>query len=258
MFNLFSLSSLVCAPFTLPATVVSVGGSVLWSYIGSPLYSTAGYITKYAVSTGTSYIWRKATGSATRYAVAGATTYVTGRVLNRATNYMTGRTQPKLLNFGVEYDAQQNRNIPSTDSVLFASKNMENGMPQNKGCDMPLVYFIRSGCITKNEYKIGRTKGAVEKRLAQLQTGSVSKLYVEFVIYTTDAPALELCFHKKLGKRRIRSEGEWFSLNRTELNTIEHLVKRWSLQELETTEIKDYSVYKIVDTENFMLKIKDL
>lgn len=172
---------------------------------------------------------------------------------------------PKLLGNGSTPSnraiAKYNNNI-SADSVLFSPKAAEcDDSLLGEAQNLPLVYFIRSGCITSNEYKIGRTKGAVEKRLSQLQTGSVSKLHVEFVIHTVDAPGLESCFHKKLNTRKIRSEGEWFSLNRTELNTIEHLVKRWSLQDMQKPEaltLKDYSIYKILDTENFMIRVKDL
>lgn len=69
---------------------------------------------------------------------------------------------------------------------------------------MGKIYFI-SDC---ENIKIGFTKSNVEKRLKQLQTGCVKKLYI--LGYITGNIDDEKKLHTMFGASRIRCNGEWF------------------------------------------------
>lgn len=76
------------------------------------------------------------------------------------------------------------------------------------------VYFITeipySGCV-----KIGMTRGPVEKRMKQLQTGNPRKLCIIAVVYVRDALAVEKQLHKKYTTRH--NFGEWYNFDNSEL-----------------------------------------
>ena len=69
---------------------------------------------------------------------------------------------------------------------------------------MGKVYFI-TDC---ENIKIGFTKLDVEKRLNQLQTGCVKKLFI--LGYITGTMQDEKMLHNMFGSSRLRYNGEWF------------------------------------------------
>lgn len=68
------------------------------------------------------------------------------------------------------------------------------------------VYFIM--CPATQRCKIGFTKGAVEKRLASLQTGSASQLAA--IVMHPGTPDTERELHGRFASSRLH--GEWFDL----------------------------------------------
>lgn len=66
------------------------------------------------------------------------------------------------------------------------------------------MYFLCSD----NKIKIGYTKGSIEKRIAQLNTGSPNKIYKLGWMEGTKEKEKEL--HIMFSAYRIRSNGEWF------------------------------------------------
>lgn len=66
-------------------------------------------------------------------------------------------------------------------------------------------------------YKVGRTRGRVEDRLKQLQTGSSGKLSSIFV-FETDNQDLEKTIHRSLS--HIKMEGEWFNFDNTPIERV--------------------------------------
>ena len=73
----------------------------------------------------------------------------------------------------------------------------------------PLIYFIRAG--KSGPIKIGWTNVAVEKRLAQLQTGNHVELHVMGTMVGDEAK--ERLLHKQFEALRIR-QTEWFRPHR--------------------------------------------
>ena len=68
-----------------------------------------------------------------------------------------------------------------------------------------MVYFFSN----QKNIKIGYTRGKVESRLKQLNTGSDSKLYCVGYIQGDINKEKEL--HKKFNNYRLRQNGEWFA-----------------------------------------------
>lgn len=79
------------------------------------------------------------------------------------------------------------------------------------------VYIVRSG----EYYKIGMTRGDVEKRVATLQTGSPRRLHIVKIIETEDPATLEKDLHGMLNNKRGR--GEWFKLSEGDLRVLKRL-----------------------------------
>ena len=82
-------------------------------------------------------------------------------------------------------------------------------MTKNKGS----VYLI---CDSETElYKIGVTRGDVEKRLKKLQTGNGNELHIVFV-FETDTPfTIEKMLHNRFfSKNKLN---EWFELESDEV-----------------------------------------
>ena len=70
---------------------------------------------------------------------------------------------------------------------------------------MGKVYFFTNGV----NIKIGYTKGNIQKRLMQLNTGSDNQLYS--LGYMTGDKNTENELHLKFANIRLRNNGEWFS-----------------------------------------------
>ena len=67
------------------------------------------------------------------------------------------------------------------------------------------MYFLSDG-----EYiKIGFTTNTIDKRIKQLSTGSAKKIFCLGYFYGTMNDESEL--HRRFGKLRLRSGGEWFT-----------------------------------------------
>ena len=67
------------------------------------------------------------------------------------------------------------------------------------------VYFLSDG-----EYiKIGFTTKTIEKRIKQLSTGSAKRIFC--LGYFQGTVEDESNLHRRFGKLRLRSEGEWFA-----------------------------------------------
>ncbi len=69
-------------------------------------------------------------------------------------------------------------------------------------------------------YKIGITTTTVTKRIAELQTGSSSKIEISGYSYNKDALAMEQLLHNKYASKRM--EGEWFDLTNDDVASIHH------------------------------------
>lgn len=75
------------------------------------------------------------------------------------------------------------------------------------------VYLL--GDTEKPEiYKIGVTKGAIEKRIKSLQTGNSGEIYMCKYFETNYPFFLEKHLHLKFGNKNIRNE--WFELTNDE------------------------------------------
>ncbi len=73
--------------------------------------------------------------------------------------------------------------------------------------DRGYTYLITNG----THYKIGITTKTPVSRVAELQTGSPTKISISGYSYNSNALAMELELHKKFASKRL--EGEWFALN---------------------------------------------
>lgn len=82
------------------------------------------------------------------------------------------------------------------------------------------VYVLRSG--SSNLFKIGRTKGSVDKRIKQLNTGNPHSLVVFDVIETEEASHCETYLHQRLRTVKHFGSGgtEFFEITPDELISI--------------------------------------
>ena len=78
------------------------------------------------------------------------------------------------------------------------------------------LYIIRAG--STNFFKIGLTRGVVEKRLQTLQTGNHLKLTIYHTSYYEDVIKKEKQIHIKY--KDSRTVGEWFMLTEDEIQLI--------------------------------------
>ena len=67
------------------------------------------------------------------------------------------------------------------------------------------IYFLTEGTYIK----IGYTTQSIDKRIQQLNTGSVKKIYLLGWIKGDKKVEREL--HKRFSKSRVRMSGEWFA-----------------------------------------------
>lgn len=78
---------------------------------------------------------------------------------------------------------------------------------------MSWIYLIGQRDVP-NRFKIGVTKGTIEKRLKKLQTGNAEELYL-YKKFQTETPfTLEKMLHRNYASDRM--VGEWFFLNEDE------------------------------------------
>jgi hypothetical protein len=72
-------------------------------------------------------------------------------------------------------------------------------------------------------YKIGVTKGSVEKRIKKLQTGNASEIYLVNKYETKYPFFLETRLHQRFDKNRIKNE--WFELSDDDVRNFEFYCK---------------------------------
>lgn len=82
--------------------------------------------------------------------------------------------------------------------------------------DRGYTYLITNG----REYKIGITTKTPQSRVAELQTGSPTKIAISAYSYNSNALAMEIELHRKFDSKRL--EGEWFALNDDDVAIIHH------------------------------------
>ena len=82
--------------------------------------------------------------------------------------------------------------------------------------DRGYTYLITNG----REYKIGITTKTPVSRVAELQTGSPTKISISGYSYNSNALAMEIELHKMFASKRL--EGEWFALNDDDVAIIHH------------------------------------
>lgn len=73
---------------------------------------------------------------------------------------------------------------------------------------MGKVYLLNAWGTDR--YKIGITKGDIDKRIKQLQTGCPDEIILTNSYETENYRKLEGWMHRKLNSKRV--EGEWFEL----------------------------------------------
>lgn len=78
---------------------------------------------------------------------------------------------------------------------------------------MGKVYIV--GIPDERRYKIGWTKGTIDKRVAPLQTGNPKKIEVINLFETEFHVRVETWMHNKHSSKRM--EGEWFNLTDEEV-----------------------------------------
>lgn len=71
------------------------------------------------------------------------------------------------------------------------------------------VYLLGEFC-DNGRYKIGITKGDVDKRIKQLQTGNSQEIYLVNKYVSENYRKIEGWLHRKYGM--TRAKGEWFDL----------------------------------------------
>ena len=82
--------------------------------------------------------------------------------------------------------------------------------------DRGYTYLITNG----REYKIGITTKTPVSRVAELQTGSPTKISISGYSYNSNALAMEIELHNMFAGKRL--EGEWFALNDVDVAIIHH------------------------------------
>ena len=88
------------------------------------------------------------------------------------------------------------------------------------------VYLLCDG----ERFKIGMTKGTIEKRIAELQTGNPNEIYVMSYHKTKHPHKVEKMMHTRYQMSKVKNE--WFDLNtqqvlnfKNECNKCEELIK---------------------------------
>ena len=74
-------------------------------------------------------------------------------------------------------------------------------------------------------YKIGVTKGSIEKRIKKLQTGNGNKLYCVSSFLSNRPYKLEQMLHSYF--KNEREEGEWFLLSKEQVNSFIPLCEQY-------------------------------
>ena len=86
----------------------------------------------------------------------------------------------------------------------------------------PLVYILKCD----NEFfKIGYTKGCVNKRISSCQTGNPYEITLHGYYFATNAVSLESYLHKAFKNNRVM--GEWFKLDDEKVKEIPEVVHRY-------------------------------
>lgn len=84
------------------------------------------------------------------------------------------------------------------------------------------VYLLKD-FMNDDMYKIGVTRGDVEKRIKKLQTGNCGEIYLYKKYYTKYPFFIERNLHKRFSHKRV--SGEWFQLSLSEATLFEKYCK---------------------------------
>jgi hypothetical protein len=87
---------------------------------------------------------------------------------------------------------------------------------------MGKVYLV--GIPDEDRYKIGWTRGAIDKRIAPLQTGNPKKIEVIHLFETEHYLNVETWMHNQFATKRM--EGEWFELSDEDIKAFLILCKQ--------------------------------
>lgn len=86
------------------------------------------------------------------------------------------------------------------------------------------VVYLLADSLKEGYYKIGVTKGSVEKRIKKLQTGNAGEIYLVNSFETDHPYVMEKILHTKyFGERKI---GEWFELGLDDVTGFEENCKK--------------------------------
>lgn len=91
-----------------------------------------------------------------------------------------------------------------------------------KGCGGYVYVF--GDFMKSNVYKIGVTRGDVEKRMKKLQTGNSGEIFLYMKYWTKYPFFIERKLHSKFSENRIMNE--WFMLDLEDINSIENIIKQ--------------------------------
>lgn len=95
---------------------------------------------------------------------------------------------------------------PRDFNEILQAIELEPAIPK-PGEEMGWVYFI--ACVETKRCKIGFTRGDVQKRLKNLQTGSAGALRI--LAQQPGTPTTERNLHQRFSEQRIH--GEWFEMS---------------------------------------------
>lgn len=95
-------------------------------------------------------------------------------------------------------------------------KNKTSSVGKNISSKKGQLYVIQAG--NTNFFKIGITRGEIEKRLSVLQTGNHLKLSIYHVSYHDNVLQKEKELHRKY--KNCRTTGEWFHFANNEIEFI--------------------------------------
>jgi hypothetical protein len=81
-----------------------------------------------------------------------------------------------------------------------------------------IVYLLTEWGSSPERFKIGITKGSVEDRIKQLQTGSSNEIVMILKYESYNYLKIEKFLHKKYSKYSTDGGQEWFELSSTDVS----------------------------------------
>ena len=84
--------------------------------------------------------------------------------------------------------------------------------------------YVLGDFTRENIYKIGVTRGNVEKRIKKLQTGNSGEIFLCMKHWTKYPFFIERTLHDKFSENRIMNE--WFMLEKEGINQIKDIIRK--------------------------------